>query len=193
MIKSDLKVQKLDPTKSSDDSVFRNLLRGLSTERKNAHDLMIELFNQHDINMTVDLIESWESAVGIPDGCFKETTNLNLSDRRRQVRAKIFMRGTWTKQNYIDLANILIPGIKIEISDSSQFFTFPLPYPINFSLSEEDARYTMYVYLDKTLGQGLFPLPFPLPFSSKKANIIECIFNRIKPAWCRIVYIYTLE
>jgi uncharacterized protein YmfQ (DUF2313 family) len=179
--------------KNIKNSVFSNLLTGLSTEILRAENLVNEVTYQHNINNAVDLIEQWESALGIPDGCFQLTYQLPLQQRQTQVLTKLTSLSVSTEADYIRLANILIPGVSIRIEQVINLVVFPLSFPCQFSSSAKEARFTMIVHLSAYVAPLRFPLTFPVGFSSGNDNIIECIFNKVKPAVVRIIFIYDLD
>jgi len=160
--------------KNKEDAKLRQLITGIATENQRVGALINQLLREHDINNTTVLIDEWERAVGIPDDCFQETTSLPIEQRRRQVIGKLFMRVAWTRDDYLALAGIIWPGMPIDI--------FYLPGEF----------FTARMRLPMSLCDAVFPLPFPLPFGGCPNVQQVCVFNKIKPANSKIIYIFDL-
>jgi uncharacterized protein YmfQ (DUF2313 family) len=164
------------------------LLYGISGEALRLSNLMNLISSQDDITITTDLITQWESAVGIPDHCFK--TNVSLEQRRIQVLVKLALKAD-TRQSFIDIAALF--GIRCEISNPS-VITYPLPYPWPYT-SYVWASCTLYVDLPANLNPKVYPFTtyhYPWPYSSDETNIIKCIFEEIKQATCQLIFRYIL-
>jgi len=147
------------------DTNFRNLLIGLASTLFDAEGVIKSVADEYDIRTTTLLIEEWESSVGIPDLCFSGTGTID--ERRRNVLVKLASLGVQTEQDFIDLAALfgvtvtIIPNINLKFTIN-----------VNFSLNISQA----------------FPLPFPISFVGNGAVILECLFNRVKPANCDIIF-----
>ena len=172
---------QLFAAKSLQDSNYRKLLRGVAGELFRANGLLRE----YDIlpDTTVKFIEEWESAVGIPDACFKGTGTIN--QRRRDVLVKLSALGVQTAQDFVDLAAIF--GVDVTVRGGSVNGCFPLVFPIILFDTEKDARFTIIVQFTVD-GANRFPLVFPFPFGDGDISLIECVFRRLKPANCDILF-----
>lgn len=164
--------------KSNTDTDFGKLVLALSKEFFASASFVEKIARELDINQTIDLIERWETSVGIPDECF--TGQESLVTRRLNILQKISdFGGVQTAPEFIDLAALY--GFSITISQIGSSFVFPLPFPINFFDGDgRAARHTMIVTLPIT--SSVFPLPFPLNFASTSGSILECIFPLLAPA-----------
>ena len=116
--------------KSNTDTDLGKLILALSKEFFYSTIFIDYIAKELDINQTTDLIERWETSVGIPDDCF--TGQEDLTTRRLNVLQKLTdFGGVQTKQEFIDLA--LLYGFSISISSVGSGFVFPLIFPINFT------------------------------------------------------------
>lgn len=173
--------------KNIEDSNLRTFLKGVSEELCRAEEYINLIAQQYDIEKTEDFIKEFESSFGIPDDCFT-VDGKTLEERRKQIIAKIRMNGITTRQQFIDLAAYL--GFDVEIRGGAYYDVFPLKFPIHFSESAKKSRFTMIVIFKDIMPKDVFPLPFPINFSSGSSNVIRCIFDKLRPANVRIIYVY---
>jgi uncharacterized protein YmfQ (DUF2313 family) len=170
-------------SKNQDGSALRKYLEGLASELFRIDEQMNLISEDHDITLTIQFIEEWESAVGIPGGCFDGTGT--LEDRRLAVLAKLALMNLTTDQDFIDLAALF--GIVVTITPGATDGVFPLTFPISLFPTSREARFTMIVGFP---GQSTrFPLPFPVPFGFPLVNLIKCLFDKSKPANVQIIYV----
>ena len=168
--------------KNDSASTLRNLLSGLAVELFRIDEQMNLMSEDYDINLANQFIDQWESAVGIPDSCFDGTGT--LQERRQTVLAKFAKMNLTTEQDFIDLAALF--GVNITIIQGATVGTFPMTFPFVFFPSGTAARFTMFVDFDTVL--ETFPLEFPIPFGNSTIGLIECLFNKLKPANVEIIY-----
>lgn len=170
--------------KPGDTSEFRKLLQGFAPEMSRLDELMELILQEHDPRFTELFLDSWESAVGIPDECFDGNGSDEL--RRQNIVAKLCGLSIQTRQEFIDLAALF--GFTVIIKSGAECGIFPLEFPICFFDSPKTAKHTMIVIF-----QGLgnfFPLPFPIEFRSGIENIVTCLFDRARPASVNVIYKY---
>ena len=169
--------------KNIDGKNLRKFLVGLAAELKRTEDYLYFSSNEKDARITTNLIEEWESAVGIPDNCF--SNEVPIDQRRLQVLAKMQALGVSTAQDYIDLAALI--GYDITISYPVEQTFYP-PYDVPFSpiYGIPESRYVFIV-----TGIGIVPNvpPYDVPFSLNNGqSIIQCLFDNLKPANSVIIY-----
>ena len=165
---------------------LRSLLRGLGTELFRSEDLLKQYTEEYLPDCTVAFLDEWESAVGIPDDCFSGTgTN---DERRRDVLAKLASLGIQTAQDFEDLAEIF--GIDVDVQggvEVGNVFPFTFPVLIFFN-SAKEARFTIVVtFLEEAANS--FTLQFPISFGDDLIGLLECLFTKLKPANCDIIFI----
>jgi len=170
-------------SRSVADSTFRKLLRGLSGELFRCNGLIKEYCEQIIPDTTTKFVSEWESALGIPDDCFFGTGT--LEERRLHVLIKLASFGVQTQQDFINLA--LLFGIVVTVTNGTLHGTFPMEFPLSFFNSSQDARFTIIVDFDEILG-GVFPYTFPILFGDATLSIIECLFEKLKPANTELIF-----
>ncbi|MEK0324569.1 MAG: DUF2313 domain-containing protein [Nitrosopumilus sp.] len=175
--------------KARPESNLFKLLKGMVTEFSRVESQIQNLANEHDINQTLNLLTEWETSVGIPDSCF--TTTVSLAQRRINIRLKLgTLNGTVTDQDFVDIATIL--GFNVTITAGADLAVlFPLPFPLPLFADINEARFTMRVQINGGLAPGIFPIPFPVVLTPEASNILECVFNLLKPAVTTIQFTYT--
>lgn len=169
--------------KGRDGSILRKFLQGVSKELFRIDEQMNLMSEDYDINKTTQFIEQWESAVGIPDDCFGGTGT--LEDRRKAVLAKLAKMNLTTEQDFIDLATFF--GVSVTIRSGKEASVFPMTFPIVLFGSDKEARFTMVVEFG-TPTDG-FPFVFPFVFTESANNLVQCLFNKLKPANVQIIYV----
>ena len=165
------------------DSNFRKLLRGMAGELFRANGLLKEYSEQIIPDQTTKFIEEWESALGIPDSCFSGTGT--ITERRRDILAKLAALGVQTADDFVSLAAIF--GVTVIINGGVQEITFPLVFPIVMFSTLRDARFTIVVRFTEETA-NTFPLVFPVTFGSGEIAILECLFAKLKPSNCEIIF-----
>jgi len=175
---------KLFEAKKINNSNFRQLLVGIASELFNAEGYLVTLDKEYLPDETVLFIEEWESAVGIPDDCFKISGTTD--ERRKNILIKLASLGVQTSDDFESLGDIF--GVDVTVNAGIDVgSTFPMTFPFTFFDSATDARFTIVV--DFTVdASSRFPLTFPFTFGSEEISILECLFNKLKPANCNIIF-----
>lgn len=177
-------------SKNVDSSNLRTLLGAFAEELTRVEQKVQEVADEVYIAFTSNLIQQWESFVGIPDDCFK-VENKTLEFRRKQVIAKIALMNATTTSDFVNLAAFF--GVKVEISSEDEVEgEFPYTFPFQFACGLKACRFTMVVtFFDIPPPSDLFPLTFPITFSENSlAAFIICMFERIKPANVQIKAVF---
>lgn len=164
-------------------STFRNLISGLACEVLNAEGYLKLLQQEFIPDETVAFLSEWERTLGIPDDCFDGQGTDDI--RRRDILAKLASLGVQTEEDFEELA--LLFGIVANVMsgiDSNE--VFPLTFPFFFPLSEEEARFT--IVIEYTPQFDIFPYIFPFTFGDDSVDILQCLFNKLKPANCQVLF-----
>jgi len=174
--------------KARPESNFYKILKGMVKEFSRIEAQIQGIADEHDIDQTLELLNEWETSVGIPDECF--STEVSLAQRRDNIILKLgALNGVASENDFINIANIL--GFDIEITAGSELASlFPLSFPLPLFADLNEARFTMRVQVNNLLPPGIFPIPFPVAITSESVNILECVFNLLKPAVSKINFIY---
>jgi len=160
---------------------MRELLLGLAKQLVILEQNLELAWEEVDVNTTTDLIEEWEAALGIPDGCFFGERTIEV--RRRDVLIKL-SSSVQTAQDYVDLAALV--GLTVIVEPGVAVISFPLTFPILF-LQAGEQRFTLVVKFQES-PDYIFPLTFPITFPEDKITLVKCLFNKLKPANVNIVY-----
>jgi len=169
--------------KWTDASVLRRFLLGLAAELQREEERMSLIYDEYDMSTTTNLIEEWESAVGIPDDCFSGAGS--LADRRKAVLAKFAMMNITKEQDFIDLAAIF--GVTITLEYGTTHGVFPLTFPLTFFSSAREARFTLIIDFPGALAPT-FPLTFPILFGASEYALVRCILEHLKPANVQLIF-----
>ena len=173
------------------DTRFFKLIQGLAKEFVRMECALVETQDQHNPQNTTIFIEEWEASVGIPDDCFPGTGT--IEERRLHIIAKLALMNVQTRQDFIDLATLFGFTVKIEMIQDLGAVSFPLTFPITFQLSDPNA--VNFVIFVTFIGAGPivapgFPYIFPILFADAAINIVQCLFNKLKPVDVKIKFLF---
>lgn len=161
-----------------------SLLKGFSGEFNRFESLLVTLKKEFDIKSTVELIEEWEGAVGIPDGCFVNTSD--ISQRRLNVQAKIEADGV---QSAEDLETLIRNyGFNATVRSGAFYSVFPVQFPWQFFGDEKTARFTVIVEFENERSSTLFPVPFPWPFTGDQSAQLRCFIENLIPSNSQVIF-----
>lgn len=170
-------------SKSVQDSNFRKLLRGMAWELFRANGLLRDYSCEVLPDQTEKFLNEWESALGIPDDCFTGTGS--VTERRRDILTKLAALGVQTPEDFVELAAIF--GVTVTVTPGVEEIQFPLVFPVLMFNTNKEARFTIVVEFT-VLDTSRFPLTFPIQFGDDVIAILECLFNKLKPANCQIIF-----
>ena len=174
---------ELFASKSIQNSNFRKLLRGMAGELFRANGLLRDYSIELLPDETNKFLNEWESALGIPDSCFAGTgTN---DERRRDILVKLAALGVQTAEDFVDLGALF--GVAVTVTPGLDEITFPLVFPILMFTTETEARFTIVIGFT-VQEANRFPLVFPFTFGSGEIAVLECLFTKLKPANCNIIF-----
>lgn len=171
--------------KNIEDSNLRTLLRGLTYEiARIEKKISKDAYEQYFINEgNGGMLTDWEREYGIPDDCFK-VDGVNEEDRINNVIIKSGLNQVVTEDDYIALGNLLGINLRLEHMSNVLFPPYDVPF---FPVSELTSRFVLIIYGDNIVGG--FP-PYDVPFLPVGFfSIVECLFNKIKPANAKYLYL----
>lgn len=168
-----------------EDNPLRRILLGLATVWLDQRDLINLLFDEWDPSTTNIFLDEWEKSVGIPDDCFDVADT--EEERRQNILLKLTGTNATTAKQFETVASIL--GLTVTVTSGLPFSTFPLILPF-LLLSAEEAAFTIVVTLDASLEPEGFPLTLPFTLTDAFPIILECVFNKLKPANTQIIFRY---
>ena len=181
-----LRDDNLHEAKNRDDSTLRKILLGLASEWLNFRDKINEVVNEYNLQKTTALIQEWEAFVGIPDDCIPVAST--IEQRRLNVLLKLAGINATTEKQFKNVASIL--GYNIEVSNGVSTSTFPLTLPF-LLISEASAPFTIVITLPSSIKPSGFPLTFPFTLTSQQPAILDCLFNKLKPANTQLFFRYS--
>lgn len=181
-----LRDDNLHEAKNRDGSTLRKILIGLASEWLNFRSKINEVSNEYNPKTTTKLIEEWEEFVGIPDDCIPVAST--IEQRRLNVLLKLAGINATTEAQFKNVASIL--GYNIEVSNGVSTSTFPLTLPF-LLISEASAPFTIVITLPSSIQPNGFALTFPFTLTSQQPAILDCLFNKLKPANTQLFFRYS--
>ncbi len=166
----------------------RAFIAGLALEMVRIDETIRRLEAEVLPDQTEAYIAEWERAVGIPDeyGCLKGLGS--VANRRRDVLIKLASMGLQTAADFVALAKQF--GIVVSIKGGAYYSTTLLANePTIVFADDRTARHTIVVEYGTDEG-NVFPFVdrFPIPFGSTNLALLQCIFERTKPATCDVIF-----
>lgn len=181
-----LRDDNLHEAKNRDGSTLRKILIGLASEWLNFRSKINEVSNEYNPKTTTKLIEEWEEFVGIPDDCIPVAST--IEQRRLNVLLKLAGINATTEKQFKNVASIL--GYNIEVSNGVSTSTFPLTLPF-LLIAEASAPFTIVITLPSSIQPNGFTLTFPFTLTSQQPAILDCLFNKLKPANTQLFFRYS--
>lgn len=181
-----LRDDSLHEAKNRDDSTLRKILLGLASEWLNFRNKINEVANEYNPQKTTLLIQEWEQFVGIPDSCIPVAST--IEQRRLNVLLKLAGINATTEKQFKNVASIL--GYNIEVSNGVATSIFPLTLPF-LLISEASAPFTIVITLSSSIKPSGFALTFPFTLTSQQPAILDCLFNKLKPANTQLFFSYS--
>lgn len=172
-------------------TISSKLLRGIAHEMVRIDDTIRLLESEMLPDTTTMFLDEWERAVGIPDsyGCLKGTGT--IAERRDRVLVKLASLGVQTASDFVDLAAVF--GVVVTIQGGAYYalhmaaYTPPSHTPYIDLTDDKTARHTIVVEFGIEEG-NTYPLEYPYLFGSSGLSLLECIFDRVKPANCQTYF-----
>jgi uncharacterized protein YmfQ (DUF2313 family) len=177
---------RLHQAKNKDNSNLRKILLGLASEFVRFRDKANLIYDEYNPKSTTDFITEWETQVGIPDDCFSNTGT--LEERRTNILLKLAGINTTTAEQFKNIASIL--GYNISVSTGIDTSVFPLQLPF-ILIDQVEAPFTIVITLPASEQADGLPLELPFTLTSEAPEILQCLFNKIKPAHCNIIFRYS--
>lgn len=180
-----LRSDKLHDAKNNKDSVLFKILMGLAIGWIDFRDNSQLIVDNYNIYNSLQLLEDWEQAVGIPDDVFNIANDVET--RRRNILLKISGSKAETSLQFENIGKIL--GFDVKCETGYQYCRFPLRFPIIFT-KKENLPFLIVITIDKKYQPKTFPFTFPIEFKSDIAIILKLFFDKIKPANTKLIFRY---
>ena len=179
---------------------MRKFLLGLAHEMTIADGHLCNYQNDIAPSVTTYFIDEWEQALGIPDACLTGTGT--LVERRRDVVLKLAALGVQTVEDFVYIGSLFGITVTVESlihhSEFPMIFplylvpsgfprdTFPMTFPFS-TFTPAQSKFTILVSFT-VAAVSRFPLAFPFTFGDSIVTVLECLFRRLKPANCDIIF-----
>ena len=162
------------------ESVFFNLLKGMSVEFNRIRTCLNEQLFEYSICSTIDFLREYEIMLGIPDKCF---TNSETDDvRRQQIQAKFLAEGVQTAQDLIDVIALL--GFVIQVENSTIAPTFLMSFPHIWQ-----ANKIIIITFFGITTRDTFPVDFPWFFrGSDYVGRVQCFIRQLVPVSTKLIF-----
>ena len=171
--------------KNIDGSNLRKILVGLASQFIRFRDKADEIYDEYDPTITTNLIEEWEKVVSIPDNCLGNTGT--LAQRRTNILLKLAGINVTTEKQFEEVAAIL--GIAINVENGVDTSTIPLTLPF-ILVSAAEAPFTIVITVDQSLEPSGLPLTLPFALTSSTPVLLNCLFQKLKPANTQLIFRY---
>lgn len=169
------------------DARMRALTRGLAEEFSRIDMRGDDLLREVLPNTTVEMLSDWERAAGLPDACVP--AGQTLQERRNALLSRLAGTGGQSRAFFIELAAYL--GFTITITEFRQFRAGISR--VGDAVYGDDWLHAWRINAPETtiieFRAGLSAVGEPL---RKWGNeLLECVFNRIKPAHTILLFGYS--
>ncbi len=161
---------KLFAAKRSSGSTIRRLIEGMAVSLGDAENFLALLQDEFIPDTTTLFLDEWERVLGIPDECFAGTGP--DANRRRDILVKLASLGVQTVADFQNLADLF--GITATVIPGEE--AVPVP---------PDPKFTIVIEFVNPDG---FPYTFPFIFGSETTAILQCLFNKLRPANCVVLF-----
>lgn len=178
---------KLFAAKNKNTTNLYKLLSGIANEMLTVDDLIKTFRDDILPDLTVNFIDEWERAVGIPDACFDGAGDIDT--RRTHILIKLAALGAQTTEDFQSLVDLFTANFTIcNLVDCPTGDVFPMVFPFILGASPTTAdRFTIVIESSIIAGPA-FPLTFPIDFSpDNEAGIAECLVRQLAPANCKVL------
>lgn len=168
------------------DSNLRKLMAGIGDELSRIGRRAEELLHEAIPTTTIQMLEDWERAAGLPDLCV--LGDQTLQERRNALLARLVTSGGQSREFFISLGAYL--GYTITITEF-------LPFRVGRSSVGDHICDESWRHIWRVNGPDVTIIEFRVSLSAvgeplrKWGNeLLECVFNRIKPAHTVLMFGY---
>lgn len=171
-------------------SIFAKLLSCFAAELNRVEASIIGVINQSVPGLATDLLEEWETDLGLPEDCFP--ASLSLTERQNAAHAKYTTKYTGlSEQFFIDLAFSLGATISITVSTGAG-----VPFRANGPVDPDETRVGPFASSSDPAGRvwsvgRLSVWIVTIASSEPNIDIIQCLFEKFKPAHTVVQFIIT--
>jgi uncharacterized protein YmfQ (DUF2313 family) len=161
-----------------------SLIDAMATEMARIDARSDDMLNEADPRTTFELLPDWERNYGLPENCSLEAQN--LQERIESLVAKVNFEGSLSIPFFIELAASI--GFEITITE---FDVFTVDSDVDQPLNGIEWRYTWQVNApEETITYFTVDSDVDMPLAKWGNQLLECTFNRTKPAHTTILFAY---
>jgi len=160
------------------------LVRPVSDALARVDARVLDLLRESDPRTTVEMLEDWELALGLPDPCMALSST--VFQRRADAVRKFLGNASMTPRFYIELLRRM--GFDVMIVE---FACATFAHPLDVPLTPEEAVHTWSVVapvdsvVDRRVGDAL-----GAPFRAWGNERLECVIERLAPAHTQPLFVY---
>jgi uncharacterized protein YmfQ (DUF2313 family) len=170
------------------DTVVQRLLTALAIEFERLDLRLGQLLAETDPASTTELLPDWERVVGLPDPCV--TTGQTIAERRIALEGRLTSVGGQSRRFFIELAARLGYIVTIDEFASAADAT-----AAGIAFTGDEWAHIWRVNVPTTVNI----VPFRVgagavgePLRKWSNEVIECQFNRFKPAHTKLLFAYSV-
>lgn len=165
---------------------LHDLIEGIAAEFVRVHERGEALMREADPRQTLELLEDWEKAFGLPDACALESGG--IPERRQQLFHKIVTGGGQSRAFYIQIAAQF--GYDVTITEYRRFRAgksrsgdrcYGLYWKFYWQVNAADFQITRFRVGQSHAGERL---------ATWSNDTLECIFQRLRPAHTEVRFSY---
>ncbi len=174
-------------------STAMSLVEGLSVEFADVEERLLEIPEETDPRSTFELIAEWERALGLPDCCVSIADT--IAAKRNAIIDRYLHEGGQSRAYFQALSDDL--GYTVEIDEFTPFITGISKFGTKALEGNEDIRLMWRV---RVMNLPIYYFRFGLseagvtPLTDfARAEDLECLLNRLKPAHTKLILAYEGE
>lgn len=167
-------------------SALLQLVRSFAAELERLDMRAAQLLAETDPATTTELLPEWERVVGLPDPCV--TTGQTVAERRQALEGRLTSVGGQSRRFFIELAARLGYSITID-----EFASAAAATAAGIPFTGDGWAHTWRVNVPTTVAVTPFRVgagSVGEPLRVWSNEVIECQFNRYKPAHTRVLFAY---
>lgn len=162
------------------------VLRAWAGEMARLDGRAAQLLDETDPALASELLRDWERVVGLPDPCV--TTAQTVAQRRQALQGRLTSVGGQSRQFFLDLAARL--GYEVTIDEFSSALEATTA---GISFTGDQWAHIWRVNVPSVVGLSPFRVgagSVGEPLRVWSNEVIECQFNRLKPAHTQLLFAY---
>jgi uncharacterized protein YmfQ (DUF2313 family) len=167
-------------------SVLMRFVAALAVELSRVDARAAQLLAETDPAATTELLSDWERVVGLPDPCV--TKAQTIAQRRQALEGRLTAVGGQSRRFFIELAARLGYSITIDEFRSAAEAT-----AVGITFTGDEWAHTWRVNVPMTVSITYFRVGSGAvgePLRAWSNEVLECQFNRYKPAHTRVLFAY---